>query len=193
MWPRKAVPFNVINIQMSFPCPLSTDKFSVPVLHDMGMCCAKNYVLLKCFSTDWTYLTKMFHHRKVHGLIRYVSSTACIGKIYIMSMFLWPIINVLFQLLRFSHDMKWSFTSMPAYIVVITTTFRGNEEVGFIPIYRPHGESNGWRHGSWTVPVAIYKTVFYREHVNRLATASQYSEFWMTEKRQMSVLRFSQH
>jgi hypothetical protein len=34
--------------------------------------------------------------------------------------------------------------------------------------------------------------VLYREYVNGLATASQYSEFWMTKKSQMSVLRFSQ-
>jgi hypothetical protein len=34
---------------------------------------------------------------------------------------------------------------MPAYIDVIITTSRDyEEEVGFIPIYRPHGESNGW-------------------------------------------------
>lgn len=69
---------------------------------------------------------------------------------------------------------------MPAYIVVIIiiTTFRDNEEeVGFISIYRPYGESNGWGRGGWTVPFAINKNVLYREHVNRLATASQYSEF----------------
>ena len=65
---------------------------------------------------------------------------------------------------------------MPAYTVVIITTFRDNEEVGFIPIYRPHGESNGWRHGGWTVCVALNKNVLYREHVNGLATASHYSE-----------------
>lgn len=145
MWPRKAVPFNAINIQMSFPCPLSTDEFNVPMLHDMCMCCAKNYLPLKCFSTDGTYLKKMFHHRKPHGHTWYVSSIVCNCKIYIMSMFLWPIINVLFHILGFSHDMQWSFTSMSAYIVVIINTFRDNkEELGFIPIYRHHDESNGW-------------------------------------------------
>jgi len=66
---------------------------------------------------------------------------------------------------------------MPAYIVVIIGTFRDNEEeVGFIPIYRHHGESNGWGCGDWRVPVALNKNVLYREHVNGLAT-SQYSEF----------------
>lgn len=142
MWPTTEVPFNAINIQMSFPCPLSTDKFRVPTLH--GTCCAKNYLHLQWFSTDGTYLTQMFHHRKVHGHILYVSSIACICEIYIMSIFLWPVINVLFQLLWFGHYMQWSFTSMPAYIVVIIPTFRDNEEeVGFIPIYRPHGASSG--------------------------------------------------
>jgi hypothetical protein len=67
---------------------------------------------------------------------------------------------------------------MPAYIFVIITTARDNEEeVGFIPIYRPHGESNEWGHGGWTVPFALNKNVLYREYVNGLATASQYSEF----------------
>jgi len=34
---------------------------------------------------------------------------------------------------------------MSAYIVVIINTFRDNkEELGFIPIYRHHDESNGW-------------------------------------------------
>jgi hypothetical protein len=66
---------------------------------------------------------------------------------------------------------------MPAYNVVIITTSRDNKEVGFIPIYRPHGESNGWGRGGWTVPIALNKNVLYREHVNGLAMASQYSEF----------------
>jgi hypothetical protein len=63
---------------------------------------------------------------------------------------------------------------MPTYIVVIITTSRDEEKVGFITIYRPHGESNGW---GWTVPVALNKNVLYREYVKGLATASQYSEF----------------
>ena len=74
----------------------------------------------------------------------YVSNILCIYKIYKMSMFLWPVINVLFHVLGFSHDMQWSFTSMPAHIVVIISSFMDNEEeVGFIPIYKDHGESNG--------------------------------------------------
>jgi len=66
---------------------------------------------------------------------------------------------------------------MAAYIVVIISTFRDNEEeVGFIPIYRHHGESNVWGHGGWTVPVALNKNVLYREHVTGMAIPSQYSE-----------------